>query len=275
MNGTRLQNILSFTDFADDLSHKALPQYAHFSPDMLNDGHNTSLAYATNWTTSFLTPLLSNDVFMNNTLVLLTYDESETYSKPNRIVSLLLGDSIPNELKGTTDSTYYTHYSIMSTIENNWGLPNLGRYDAGANVFQYVADITKHNNSIPQDYTTINNSMSYGGYLNSDPANNGSIPVPNLQLMGAGGPVLDSVKKIWGSMESTASPYDGSGFFHDGDANPPVYKAQTVNTASNVTMTAAGSAATETGGVGGVDRMVLSWELLGLVAAVQLGTMLL
>jgi hypothetical protein len=248
LNGTRLQKIQSFTDFANDVKANTLPQYAHMSPDMLNDGHNTSLAYAANWTQSFLTPLLANEQFMNNTLILLTYDESETYSIPNRIVSLLLGGAVPDSLKGTNDSTIYTHYSILSTLENNWDLPNLGRYDVGANVFDLVASQTGYTNHPPADASSVNNSLSYGGFLNRDPAMYKPIPPPNLKLVGAGGKGVDAtVQNRWRSVANEMTPYDGSGSIFDGgngvtDTNAPVYKAQAP--AANVTTTATTTATT-------------------------------
>jgi len=234
-NGTRLENILSLTDFQHDVQANKLPQYAHISPDMNNDGHDTSLAYATNWTRSFMAPLLANEDFMSNTLVLLTYDESETYSIPNRIVSILVGGAIPDNLKGTSDDTFYTHYSILSTLENNWQLPNLGRYDVGANVFDVVATQTGYTNHAPAEYSKVNMSLSYGGYLNSNPANNKSIPAPNLQLIGAGGQRVASViADTWKSAANEETPYDGSGVVYDGgdgitDSNAPVYKPQGPN----------------------------------------------
>ena len=95
---------------------------------------------------------------MDRTLILLTYDESETYEVPNRIVSVLLGGAIPDALRGTEDNTYYSHYSILSSLEHNWDLPNLGRYDVGANVFQYIADETGYTNHEPSNLATVNNS---------------------------------------------------------------------------------------------------------------------
>ena len=83
-NGTRLAQIQSFREFEADVVANPLPQYAHLSPNILNDGHNTSLEYAANWTESFLMPLLQNEDFMKNILIFLTYDESATYSMPNR-----------------------------------------------------------------------------------------------------------------------------------------------------------------------------------------------
>ncbi|TVY42249.1 putative acid phosphatase [Lachnellula subtilissima] len=232
MNGTRLGNLQSFKDFESDVKANTLPQYAHMSPDMLNDGHNTTLEYAANWTQSFIAPLLANEKFMEKTLVLLTYDESATYPIPNRIGSLLLGGAVPKELQGTNDSTLYTHYSILSTLENNWGLPNLGRYDVGANVFDLVANKTGYVNHAPENIASVNNSLSYAGFLNTDPKLSKPIPAPNLQLIGAGGQGVDeTVKSNWGGAAGDMTPYDGSGYLHDGgngtaDPNAPVYKAQ-------------------------------------------------
>jgi acid phosphatase len=267
LNGSRLLNLQSFVDFDSDVKANTLPQYAHLSPDMLNDGHNTSLQYAANWTQSFLGPLLSNQQFMNRTLILLTYDESATYAQPNHIVSLLLGGAIPSNLQGTTDDTFYTHYSILSTLENNWELPNLGRYDVGANVFQFVADQTGYANHAPANLASVNNSLSYGGFLNSDSAKYLPVPAPNLQLVGAGGQDVDSsVHLYWNKAETDLTPYDGSGTAYDGgngvsDPNAPVYKAQAP--AANNTSTAPTATATKKSSSTRMASLDISWAGLG------------
>jgi acid phosphatase len=267
LNGTRLAKLQSFTEFASDIAANTLPQYAHLSPDMLNDGHNTSLQYAANWTQSFLSPLLLNQQFMDRTLILLTYDESATYPIPNHIVSLLLGGAIPSNLKGTTDDTLYTHYSILSTLENNWELPNLGRYDVGANVFQVVADQTGYTNHVPSNIASVNNSLSYGGFLNSDPAKYKVVPAPNLQLVGAGGQGVDnSVHTYWNTVENQLTPYDGSGTLYDGgngvsDPNAPVYKAQAP--AANNTNSAMTPTATKKSSATRAAFLDISWAGLG------------
>jgi acid phosphatase len=236
-NGTRLLNIQSLKDFETDVKKETLPQYAHISPNMLNDGHDTGLKYATNWSRSYLKDLLDNKKFMEKTLILLTYDESETYSKPNHIVSVLLGGAVPDNLKGTKDDTLYTHYSILATLENNWELPNLGRYDVGANVFKLVAEKTGWKNHAKDDPSTVDNSISYGGFLNGNPSNSRPIPPPNLKLVGAGGKgVADIVKREWKLAELDDTPYDGSGHLYDGrtgkDTNAPLYKPQEPNKAN-------------------------------------------
>ena len=179
---------------------------------------------------------------MEKTLILLTYDESETYSKPNKIVSLLLGGALPKSLKGTTDDTFYTHYSILSTLENNWSLPNLGRYDVGANVFDFVAKQTGYKNH-DVDRSKVDLSVSYAGLLNS--GEQLDIPLPNPYLIGAGGRgILKTLPEAWlnpaGGHVNT--PYDGSGNVSDGRNSRPLYRTQTSAGASARAANVAGRA---------------------------------
>ncbi|KAI0156482.1 phosphoesterase family-domain-containing protein [Xylariaceae sp. FL1272] len=225
--GSRLVNSLSLGDFQDDFAAGTVPQFVMISPDMLNDGHNTTLDYATNWSREFLKPLLTEGGFSSSerTLIQLTYDEAEDYSQPNQIASLLLGNAVPDSLKGTKDGTFYTHYSILATMQNNWELPNLGRFDVGANVFQLVADKTQYINKDPPNVAGVNMSISYPGPLNRNHITKIiTYPPPNLKLTGAGGqPILKEVADIWASEADSDTPYDGSGNVYDGD-NVPVYK---------------------------------------------------
>ena len=140
---------------------------------------------------------------------------------------------MPDNMKGTKDDTVYTHYSILSSLENNWGLPTLGRYDVGANVFSLVASKTGYtSNHAPANMASINNSLSYDGFLNTDPAKYKMIPTPNLKAVGAGGQGVERMVGItWAQHADDLTPYDGSGDFADGgdgvnDLNGPTYKAQ-------------------------------------------------
>jgi acid phosphatase len=231
-DGTNLLELQSFDEFQRDLAVGHVPQVCFMTPNMLNDGHDTGLKYATDWARSFLPQMLTDNAFAERTLILLTYDESEDYGKPNHIVSLLLGSAVPYGLRGTSDDTFYTHYSILSTLENNWDLPNLGRYDVGANVFQFVADATGYKNREPPNGETVHNSVSYPGFLNRDHSRQTALPPPNLKLVGAGGQgVLEDTKQQWQSTADEACPYDGSGAVYDGAKNLPVYKSQGPNVA--------------------------------------------
>ena len=129
-NATRRANIRNFNDFAVDVNASALPQWMFVTPNMLDDGHDTTIDYAASWVDFWLLPLLNDTNFNDNrTLILLTFDETETYTVNNQVVSILLGGAVPEAARGTVDLTYYTHYSMLSTVEANWGLGSLGRGD--------------------------------------------------------------------------------------------------------------------------------------------------
>ena len=200
-NQTRLANIKNFTSFHDDLNAQALPQWSFITPNMTNDGHDTNAVVAGNWSYDFLLPLLTeNEYFTNNTLIILTFDENATYEDQNNVLTLLLGD-IPDDLKGTTDDTFYDHYSLIATVEANWDLPNLGRYDCGANVLEIVAQKTGYHNK-HVDTTKVFNNQSIPGYLGDETY---QYPAPNCKCQGAGGPVLQSIVDVWGAVSSNST----------------------------------------------------------------------
>ncbi|KAK9246683.1 phosphoesterase family-domain-containing protein [Lipomyces tetrasporus] len=201
-NATRLDNIKNFTSFYDDLANENLPQWMFITPNELNDGHDTTVDYTGNWTRSFIEPLMNNTYFWNNTLVLITFDENESYAIQNRVWAVLMGGAVPTEMYGTTDDSFYDHYSEIATVEANWDLPNLGRGDAGANVFALVAnetDVTVQS----VDFSNIFNNHSAPGYFNDESI---PIPAPNLTAVNSNGQgVLDSIVSVWGSSSSATS----------------------------------------------------------------------
>lgn len=169
---TRSARIRNFNDFAVDVGNNSLSQWIFITPNLRNDAHDTNVGYAASWLSYWLLPLLNDPNFnTNKTLILLTFDENETYTIGNSVYSLLLGGVIPQAMKNTTDSTFYTHYSAISTVENNWDLGNLGRQDTNktlANVFNLVASVTSYHNN------NLTNSSSFLPQLNIT----GTIPGP-------------------------------------------------------------------------------------------------
>ncbi|KAG1406549.1 hypothetical protein G6F60_002844 [Rhizopus arrhizus] len=160
-NSTRLKNIVSSTQFATDIANKNLPNWMFYTPNLDNDGHDTDAKTAGEWLSDFFDNTLNNPYVMDNVLILLTFDETATYSIRNKVWSLLMG-AVPDDLKGTTDSTFYSHYSILSTVEQNWDLGNLGQQDTNkkmANVFKFVADqIGYENVNVPASQIPMSNS---------------------------------------------------------------------------------------------------------------------
>ncbi|KAI0414417.1 acid phosphatase phoa [Xylaria grammica] len=221
----RLALIKNLTQFQKDLENNELPQWMFITPNMTSDGHDTDVTVAGTWTRTFLEPLLNDKRFMQNTLVLITFDENETYSIQNNILGILLGDAVPKHLVGTTDDHYYNHYSEIATVSANWGLHTLGRWDVGANVFKLVADETG-DVVRPWDGEVELSDMyfnwSYAGVFNEDGGNR-RYPGPNLSCNGKSKrTVLPSIKAAW---EGNPAPvyYDNKVAIPDGQHPPAGY----------------------------------------------------
>ncbi|KAG0279584.1 hypothetical protein BGZ95_000782 [Linnemannia exigua] len=162
-NATRCKNIVSSSQLAIDLAAstptpgttgEGLPNYMFYSPNAINNGHNTTVRDASLFLSSFLPPILASPSFASSkTLIVITFDETDDYLiQDNLVYTLLLASNdavIPASLRNTVDTTFYTHYSLLSTVEDNWDLGTLGRNDANkrlANVFGLVANRTGYQN---------------------------------------------------------------------------------------------------------------------------------
>ncbi|KAJ5683404.1 hypothetical protein N7462_006569 [Penicillium macrosclerotiorum] len=215
-NDTKLRQIKNFTDFEADLKSKQLPQWAFITPNMTNDAHDTNVTFGSKWLRGFVSGLMEDTYFWNNTLLLLTWDESEHYPIKNRVFSILLGGAIPDDLVGTTDDTVYTHYSTISSVSANWGLPALGRWDCGANLFEIVANKTGYTNwDIDTTNLWLNESMpgplSLGEY--SIYKSRWPVPLSTNNSCSAGHGILPAVLNTYGGLTPTYNytapfPYD-------------------------------------------------------------------
>jgi len=210
-NPKRANLIKNFTLFEQDLQANNLPQWMFITPNMTNDGHDTNVTFAAKFSRSFLEPLLKDPRFNDErTLIVLTFDENENeggnIDAQNRVDTILLGGAVPKHLVGTQDSTFYDHYSELATVEANWRLHTLGRYDVGANVFKFVAektgDVVRTLTNPPLSQTVLN--ASYPGVFNTDPGQLAPLPVPNTRLVVNGRTVHPLVIETWGKPELQA-----------------------------------------------------------------------
>ncbi|CAI7637328.1 unnamed protein product [Penicillium crustosum] len=201
-DAVRPRQIKNFTTFYEDLKHHSLPQHMFITPNMTNDAHDTDITVAGDWVDRFLPPLLKNEHFNKDSLVLLTFDEGGNYSHPNRVFSFLVGGAIPKHLKGTTDDTFYTHYSIIASLSANWGLPSLGRWDCGANLLNIVAEKTGYVNwEVDTSNAYIN--QTYPGPLSTDNYSS-KWPVPDTKgKCSAGHGIAEVVKKTYHGLQPT------------------------------------------------------------------------
>ncbi|KAF2721880.1 phosphoesterase-domain-containing protein [Polychaeton citri CBS 116435] len=231
----RLANQKNLTLFYEDLENKQLPQWAFITPNMTNDGHDTSVTVAGQFVRSFLEPLLDNEYFWRDTLVLVTFDETHTYTKGNRVFSVLLGGAVPSHRVGTTDSNYYDHYSEIASVESNWNLHTLGRWDVGANVFSVVSDKT-HESQVAWPEVTGDSpseflNSSYAGPFNED-FQWAPYPVPDIRAVSPHGfrTVLPKIAAQWfGAYQKFGTYYHTGVKIPDGQHPPKGYAVNDVD----------------------------------------------
>ena len=109
-----------------------LVAYSFYSPNMNNDGHNTNLGVAGAWVSKFLDKTFPEKL-RKGTLVIVTFDESDR-NADNRIFTLFLGDMVKegSQQDAKVLDRVYTHYSVLRTIEDNFGLEPLAEGDRDA-----------------------------------------------------------------------------------------------------------------------------------------------
>ena len=143
----RAANIVNALDMDSDLASGNFPNYSWYSPNLINDGHSTivngvvTAAMPSSQTidniATFLNIFLGDDPltkFPPRTLIVITFDESFPYSEYD-IYTLLIGDMLE---AGTSRSEPYNHYSLLRSIELNFGIGSLERNDASAEPYWFV-----------------------------------------------------------------------------------------------------------------------------------------
>ena len=129
---------------ADNFFHqdatKGLVAYSFYTPNTTHDGHDTNTQVAGAWVKKFLDEAFPEKL-RQGTLVILTFDESGG-NEDNRIYTLFLGDMVKpaNQQDPAALAKYYNHYSVLRTIEDNFGLEPLTTNDRNA---APIADIWK------------------------------------------------------------------------------------------------------------------------------------
>ncbi len=105
------------------------PNYLWLTPNECNDAHSCPVQTGDNYLASFVPQVLSSPTFLQTRSVLfITYDEDGT-PLVDPLYAIFAGSAAK---KGFTTHSFYSHFSLPKTIEDNWNLPSLGGRDVGA-----------------------------------------------------------------------------------------------------------------------------------------------
>jgi hypothetical protein len=113
----RLRRVVPLSQLARDRSAGRLPTFSLVVPDLCHDMHDCSVATGDAWLKRFLPPLLK----LPRTAVFVVFDESDA-ADPG-IPALALGTAVR---PGSRYSPAMSHYGLLRTIEDGFGLPRLG-----------------------------------------------------------------------------------------------------------------------------------------------------
>jgi hypothetical protein len=107
-----------FTAFPSD--YNQLPTVSFVIPNLTHDMHDGTIKQGDQWLHDNLGGYV-NWAYSHHSLMIVTWDENDG-AKANQIPTIFVGAGL---LSGT-DDTRITHYTVLRTIEDSYGLPLLG-----------------------------------------------------------------------------------------------------------------------------------------------------
>jgi phosphatidylinositol-3-phosphatase len=114
----RLRRIVPLAQLTRDRASGRLPNFALVVPNLCHGMHDCTVATGDAWLKRFLPPLLK----LPGTAVFVVFDESDT-ADPG-VPALALGSLVRARSYSTSPMS---HYALLRTIEQGFGLPLLGR----------------------------------------------------------------------------------------------------------------------------------------------------
>ena len=137
-NSSRTNKIYAFQGNSpstySELTGDYPPHFVTITPNLCNDGHDCGVSQFNSWLrdSTFFQDML-NSKYYTDGAIFVTFDENASGS-PNRVYCVAISAQAK---RGYKASTSYNHYSLLRTVEDNWGLPTLTANDAAAsNMFE-------------------------------------------------------------------------------------------------------------------------------------------
>ena len=120
----RVKRVVPLGQFSNDFRRGYLPDFSLVVPDLCHDMHDCSVATGDAWLKQFTKPLLASPK-LAGTIIFVVFDEGTTTTGGGgRVAALALG---PLVRPGSTFGGQTSHYGLLRTIEDAWGLSRLGR----------------------------------------------------------------------------------------------------------------------------------------------------
>ena len=118
----RLDRVVPLTQLSRDLSRGRLPSFALIAPNLCHDMHDCSVATGDAWLHRFMPPLLRSPELSRSAIFVVT-DETSGLAQAEPVPALALGALVQS---GSHYWAKTSHYGLLRTLEDAWGLPRLG-----------------------------------------------------------------------------------------------------------------------------------------------------
>ena len=142
-NPARMQHIVPFTQFDQDIQSANMPNFVWITPDVCNDMHGGSscpssnglIAQGDNFVHTTVQKIMGSPVWQQGAAIIISWDESDAdqsgccQSPTGTNGSILGGGNVPlivvtsqGPRHITLNDASYNHYSLLATIEHLWNL---------------------------------------------------------------------------------------------------------------------------------------------------------
>jgi hypothetical protein len=118
------KGVIPSSRLSSDLRANTLASFVWITPNVCNDMHDCSIATGDAWLQSVVTQILQSPAFAGSVLFVV-WDEGTTTANGGGHIPLIVAS--PMTPAGTRASQTATHYNLLRTIEDAWGLPPLGQ----------------------------------------------------------------------------------------------------------------------------------------------------
>jgi hypothetical protein len=123
-------SIVPFDRFATDIDQGLTPDFSFITPNVCSDGHDCPTEIADNWLRQVVPNIVGSPAYQDGGLLVITWDEGDTLqaccdgmAKGGNVVTILMS---PFALMGFVSNEPESHYHLLRTIEDAWGLAPLG-----------------------------------------------------------------------------------------------------------------------------------------------------
>ena len=141
-NPARCGRVVPFSQFNADLGANALPNFVWITPNLCNDMHDCDTSVGDAWLKHVASGILNSSAWRNGGVLIITWDEGDTEtgccgnSAGGQVATLIVAPGMNPGFRSTVPST---HYSLLRTVEDAWGLAPLGAAASSSPMREYFS----------------------------------------------------------------------------------------------------------------------------------------